>query len=114
MVRAVNGSLQQTPYVLNAIRMNVAAYPFLHLMIDDFMACVCIRNAFVGLPVVRNNQFCIWSTVQFNKPMQGPPICAFHRLEANLAAPLDHANHNGLIRLIRALTEPSAVCLAAD
>ena len=89
-------ALQQTPDVLNAVRMNVTTDIFFRTMVDDFVFSVGISNPTISSPIVGDDDFRIGCRMIFDEPMQRLPIRSVNNLQSDFAASLDDADYNGL------------------
>src|SRR5215218_9737092 len=102
MVAAHYGPLEQRPYVLYGVRVNLAPRPFLVPMLYRFMLGVLIRNTMVGRPFVRVDSLGISGGVLSNEAVQGLPVGASNDLQTDVPAPLHGSYHDCLVALVAA------------
>src|SRR5262249_2494381 len=88
---------QETPDVLNAIGVDIAAYPFVLIVVNGFMPCVFIGNALVCLPGIGINGFGFWCRLLMDELVKSFSISAGNDLESDLSATLESTDHCRLV-----------------
>ena len=102
-----DGPLEEAPYSLNRVGVNVVNYPFFLGVIDRFMACVVIFNAHVGGQFVSVDGLCFILDRAADEVVKRIASCIGDGLKADATAALDGPRHPGLIIfVIPALAAP--------
>src|SRR6266404_7571335 len=114
VIGARDRAFQQAPDILNAIRMDVATDVFFDAMVDDLMLCIMVTDPPIGPPIVRDDDFGIWSSMLLNESMQCLPICSVVDLQPDFSASLNHATHDAFVLQIGPLAQAFAAQASAN
>src|SRR5712691_706386 len=114
MVAADDRPLEQGPYALDGVRMDLAAHPLIRAVSDRLMARVLILNPVVALPVVRHDGFGLIGHYGLQKRLErdGVGLMAVLDLQPHVTAALDSAENHRHVVSVATSTDATALLVS--
>src|SRR5437867_11472527 len=102
MIRANDGTLQEAPYALNSVSMNIADNPLLSRVVNPTVLSVGILNPPISWHFVCVDRLCIRRGVIMNKLVQRLLVSVRDNLQPNFSGSLDCSNSDSLVPFVSA------------
>ena len=100
VVATDDGALEEAPYVLDAVGVDVVAHPFLDAVVHGFVSRVVVGDACVGWPLVGIDGFGIVGDVFLDPGVKGLPVPSVDNLHLDLAFAFHGTNDGGFVRAL--------------
>ena len=97
VVCANDRPFKEAPDVLNGVRVNVIAHPFLYRVVDCLVRSVLVSDAPVRCPFVCEVGYCLIGCNLSDELVEGCTVAGLDNLEDDLAAPLDGTDDDGFV-----------------
>src|SRR5712692_3449583 len=113
MIGSDQTALEQRPHALDAVRVDIAAHPFLGMMVNAFVFGVLILDSVIARVLIGHDAFSFVGDHLFNERMKdflGSLLSAFH-LQMDVSTALDSAEYHSLVSEVSA---PDVTTLSAN
>ncbi|KKN75644.1 hypothetical protein LCGC14_0378820 [marine sediment metagenome] len=107
MKRTDDRPLQETPYTLDGVRVNIATDIFFDGVVDRLMPGIFVSNSPVRSPVVGVDSFGFVGNGFLSESVESLASPVWNHLEDNLAFPLDGSNNDGFVALVAMTFAPN-------